>query len=98
MTTTDREDLTVPHAARKAFAEQHRLPLPNSSAVDWDEVDRDLRALARPMVAAELRRLADLHEAPTIDWEPSDLEAADLGARDEIAGALRLRADALDPS
>jgi hypothetical protein len=76
MTETTAVPLEIPTEARVEFAEQQRLPPPNSSAVDWDEVDRDLRAFSAPVVAAELRRLAVKlggYAAPTLRRRADEL-------------------------
>ncbi len=82
--TTTPAELEIPTAARAEYAEHHRLPLPNSSAVDWDEVDRDLRAFSRPIVAAELRRIVE-------EWYGHGL------VEDGVLERLERRADELDP-
>lgn len=94
--TTTPAELAVPTAARAEFAEHHRLPPPNSSAVDWDEVDRDLRAFSRPIVAAELRRLAG--PPPLPGSHGLDDEGIAYGDGEEsVRAALRARANELDP-
>lgn len=90
--TTTPSELAVPTAARAEFAEHHRLPPPNSSAVDWDEVDRDLRAFSRPIVAAELRRLAGF-----VDSQLSRSQGARHEGLSSVWALLMARADELDP-
>lgn len=84
-TDTTPAELAVPRAAFDALHDAADAPM-------TEYVQRT----AAPVVAAELRRLAGFHQAPRIDHEPSEGEAAYLSACDEIARALRDRADELD--
>lgn len=69
------DDLHVPEASRRAFAEQHGLTLPGESGrpVNWAMVDTDIRKIVKPAMAAELRRLvAELRRQVHEDPPPHD--------------------------
>lgn len=65
---------------------------------DWDgtAIATEVERIARPVVAAELRRIADRHVTavftPDTEWE-----AAEMHATEKVVGELRARADVLDP-
>lgn len=60
------------------------------------EVVADLRRIAAPVVAAELRRLAKLHDAPHVDHEISAIESVAFSTMHSIAQDLRARADEIE--
>lgn len=81
------------------------LEIPAASIAAWCEGpdincgndEHDIRAIAAPVVAAELRRIANLAEPESPLRPPSDWDAGYLTACDQIAEQLRARADELDP-
>ena len=89
-------DLRIPDAVRAVFArleQQPGLAEAGTSPSDWEEFDGYVREIAKPIVAAELCRLADLMEG-----------YGHLSAKAEVhqthlldARALRSRADELGP-
>lgn len=95
-------ELEIPLAARSAFARQHNLPEPTDGfrgQVNWDEVDRDAREIAAPVVAAELRRQAeDIAAIVRQTWvgRNSTLSDAEQQIYARLFQVLSERADELD--
>jgi hypothetical protein len=79
-------ELHIPEASIRALMES-----PTGGFDSWAHVDATIRAIAAPVVAAELRRLADT-------WGDSRGNPIAFVPPEYVAQILRARADELDPS